>query len=150
MLPDANVEHVGSTAIPGALTKGDVDLLVRVDHDDFARAVRHLRRVYAVHQRHNWTPTLASFADRDATDPPVGVQLVVAGSADDVLFGPFRDALISDPALLADYNALKRRYDGEEYQRYTDIKGKFVEMSSRTSIGSWLEPTPRAPCAPLP
>lgn len=27
-LPGALVEHVGSTAVPGALTKGDVDLVV--------------------------------------------------------------------------------------------------------------------------
>jgi GrpB-like predicted nucleotidyltransferase (UPF0157 family) len=126
LLPDAEVEHVGSTAIPGALTKGDVDVLVRVTIHDFDDAVSQLRSMYAVHQPHNWTPTLASFADRDADDPPVGVQLVVAGSADDRLFGPFREALIRDPALLAAYNALKRSHDGDHYQHYTDVKGEFV------------------------
>ena len=60
-------------------------------------------------------------------DPPVGVQLVVAGSADDALFAPFRDALIADPALLAQYNALKLSLDGADYERYTDAKGAFVE-----------------------
>ena len=64
--------------------------------------------------------------DAAATDPPIGVQLVIAGSADDALFGAFRDALIRDPGLLSDYNALKRQLDGEDYQRYTDVKGKFV------------------------
>jgi len=126
LLPDAEVEHVGATSIPGALTKGDVDVLVRVTVDDFDDAVSQLRRLYAVHQPHNWTPTFASFADRDAGDPPVGIQLVVAGSADDGLFGPFREALIRDPALLANYNALKRRHDGDDYQHYTDAKGEFV------------------------
>ena len=32
-LPGVEIEHVGSTAIPGALTKGDLDLLVRVPAD---------------------------------------------------------------------------------------------------------------------
>jgi GrpB-like predicted nucleotidyltransferase (UPF0157 family) len=127
LVATAEIEHVGSTSVPGALTKGDVDLLVRVQADEFAAAVVAMGAHYAVHQPENWTPTLASFACDSPGDPPVGVQVVVAGSSDDALFGPFRDALIRDPGLLADYNALKRRYDGEDYQLYTEVKGEFVE-----------------------
>jgi GrpB-like predicted nucleotidyltransferase (UPF0157 family) len=127
LLPRAHVEHVGSTAIPGALTKGDLDLLVRVDPGDFDAAVAGLRGLYAVDQPENWSPTFASFADPATREPRVGVQLIVAGSADEALFGPFRDALINDPELLAEYNALKLRNDGEDYERYTDVKAAFVE-----------------------
>ena len=126
-LPAAEIEHVGSTAIPGALTKGDLDLLVRVPAARFEAAVATLRGLYAVHQPENWTPTYASFADAAAADPPVGVQLAVAGSGDDAQFGPFRDALIASPALLEEYNALKRGLDGADYAHYTDVKGAFVE-----------------------
>jgi GrpB-like predicted nucleotidyltransferase (UPF0157 family) len=140
LVPGAEIEHVGSTSVPGALTKGDVDLLVRVRRDDFDAATLALKGHYAVHQPANWTPTLASFADHGSADPPVGVQLVVAGSPDDALFGPFRDALIRDPRLLAEYNALKRRQDGEDYQRYTDVKGRFVERVLRELAGT--RPTP--------
>ena len=66
----------------------------------------------------------------------MGVQLVVAGSADDALFGPFRDALVRDPALLAEYNALKRSLDGQDYERYTDVKGEFVEPVLAAEGGS--------------
>ncbi|MEA2143125.1 MAG: hypothetical protein QOI64_1555 [Solirubrobacteraceae bacterium] len=127
VLPAAEVEHVGSTAIPGALTKGDLDLLVRVPAASFDAAVAALRDLYAVHQPENWTPTYASFADAASHAPPVGVQLAVAGSADDALFAPFRDALIADPQLLAQYNALKLSLDGADYERYTDVKAAFVE-----------------------
>jgi GrpB-like predicted nucleotidyltransferase (UPF0157 family) len=126
-LPAAEIEHVGSTSIPGALTKGDLDLLVRVDAAGFPAAVSALLAMYAVHQRENWTPTYASFTDPDADDPPVGVQLVVAGSRDDALFGPFRRAMIADPELLAAYNDLKRRYDGSDYDTYTRAKARFIE-----------------------
>jgi GrpB-like predicted nucleotidyltransferase (UPF0157 family) len=119
---------VGSTSIPGALTKGDLDLLVRVDAAGFDPAVVGLRRLYAVHQPENWTPTYASFLDPTAVDPPVGVQLAVRGSADDLLFAPFRQALIYDPALLRAYNDLKLSLDGADYERYTDVKGAFVEQ----------------------
>ncbi len=131
LLPGAEVEHVGSTAVPGALTKGDLDLLVRVDQAAFPTAIGMLGSHYAVHQHRNWTPTLASFKDPSSTRPEVGVQLVVIGSSDDRLFGPFRDALIRDPALLAEYNALKRRLDGADYELYTEQKGEFVERVLR-------------------
>lgn len=130
MLPWAQVEHVGAISIPGALTKGDIDLLVRVEAARFDVASAGLLGLYAVHQAENWTPTFAtfaSFADAEATDPPVGVQLAVAGSAEDLLFGPFRAALIGDPALLEEYNALKLGLDGERYERYTEVKGAFIE-----------------------
>jgi GrpB-like predicted nucleotidyltransferase (UPF0157 family) len=126
-LPAAEVEHVGSTSIRGALTKGDLDVLVRVDAAGFEPAVQTLLTMYAVHQPDNWTPTYASFTDREADDPPVGVQLVVGGSHDDALFGPFRRAMIADPELLAAYNALKRRYDGSDYDTYTDAKAEFIQ-----------------------
>lgn len=127
LLPTADVEHIGATAVPGALTKGDVDLLVRVSEREFADAVSILRKRYVVHQPHNWTPVLASFKVPGESEPPVGVQLVVAGSDADGFFGPFRDALINDPALLAEYNELKLRLDGLDYASYTERKGEFVE-----------------------
>jgi GrpB-like predicted nucleotidyltransferase (UPF0157 family) len=126
-VPDAKVTHVGSTAIPGALTKGDLDLLVRVPAGDFESSVRALRSAYAVHQPENWTATFASFVDPDAADPPVGVQLVVPGSDEESLFEPFIAALTRDPCLLDEYNALKTRLDGADYDRYTREKGEFVE-----------------------
>ena len=147
LIPRAEVEHVGSTSIPGALTKGDVDLLVRVQPGEFTAALGCLRQRYAVHQRENWTPTYASFVDPAATDPPIGVQLVVAGSADDLLFGPFRDALVRDRRLLSDYNALKRRLDGSDYQHYTDVKGKFVRdvLARLSARGPAATGAPRSP-----
>jgi uncharacterized protein len=85
LLPDAEVEHVGATSVPGALTKGDLDLLVRVEPGRFEPAVAAMRGAYAIHQPENWTQTFASFVDPEAGEVPVGVQLAVAGSAEDGL-----------------------------------------------------------------
>jgi hypothetical protein len=90
---------------PRSPRKGDLDLLVRVDAGDFDAAVAGLRGPCAVDRPENWTATFASFTDPQAADPPVGVQLAVAGSADDALFGPLGDALVGDPTLLAEYHA---------------------------------------------
>lgn len=144
LLPAAEVEHVGATAVPGALTKGDVDLLVRVSERDFAEAVSILQRRYSIHQPQNWTRVLASFKAPDGSEPPVGVQLVVAGSDADGFFGPFRDALIHDPALLAEYNEVKLRLDGLDYEAYTERKGEFVENVLRRAADTAAE-RPRRP-----
>ena len=46
---------------------------------------------------------------------------------------------MTHPALLAKYNELKRALDGESYERYTEIKGKFIEeMIARTQNGGEL------------
>ena len=131
LVPGAEVEHVGATAVPGALTKGDVDVLVRVGEADFSAAADALAMRYAVHQLQNWSPSLASFTATDAGELPVGIQLVVRDSAADRCFGPFRDALINSQTLLAEYNELKLSLDGLEYESYTDQKGQFVERVLR-------------------
>ena len=74
----------------------------------------------------------------------------MAGSDADGFFGPFRDALINDPALLAAYNELKLRRDGRDYGSYTECLGRrhmcdgdrglrFVGPISRSRI-RWLLP----------
>jgi GrpB-like predicted nucleotidyltransferase (UPF0157 family) len=147
LVPGAEIEHVGATAVPGALTKGDVDVLVRVGEADFSAAADALASRYAIHQLHNWSPSLASFSATDAGELPVGIQLVVRGSAADRCFGPFRDALINSQTLLAEYNELKLRLDGLEYERYTEQKGQFIERVLRQLNERSADATPVA-CDP--
>ena len=53
VLAAAEVEHVGPTAIAGAWTTGDIDLLVRVCAREFDDAVAALGPLYTVHQLEN-------------------------------------------------------------------------------------------------
>lgn len=124
LLPEADVEQIGGTAIPGAWSKGDVDLLVRVEAAELAAATAALRRAYDEHQRENWNETFASFAARGGE--PVGVQLVARGSADDRAFRRFRDRVAAEPELLAEYNELKRRQEGAAEDVYRAAKAAFV------------------------
>jgi GrpB-like predicted nucleotidyltransferase (UPF0157 family) len=127
LLPGAEVEHVGATSIPGALTKGDLDLLVRVERDRFADAVAVLGRRYAIHQPENWNDDYASFAWEGESPLPVGVQLVVAGTPDDLMFARLRKLLLERPELLERLNALKRSFEGVDYDSYTHAKGALIE-----------------------
>jgi GrpB-like predicted nucleotidyltransferase (UPF0157 family) len=127
LLPEAEVEHMGATAVPGSLTKGDLDLLVRVRAEWFADAVTALQDRYSIHQPENWTPTYASFSDEHGHDPPVGIQLVVAGSDLDVAFVAIRRLLRSRPDLVERSNELKRSFEGGNPDEYVAAKQVFIE-----------------------
>lgn len=122
----AEIEHVGATAVPGCLTKGDIDLAVRVAAHDFAAAELALAALLERNSDSHRSADFASFCDPDAR-PELGVQLVAAGSAFD-FFATFRDALIADPALLARYNTLKLTWDGRDMEAYRVAKSAFVEL----------------------
>ena len=63
LLPYAEVIHIGSTSIPGSVTKGNVDLLVRVSEEDFSKATEKLKQLYQINQPENWKEYFASFKD---------------------------------------------------------------------------------------
>jgi GrpB-like predicted nucleotidyltransferase (UPF0157 family) len=127
LLPDAEVEHIGATSIPGAITKGDLDVLVRVRPDRFDAAAGALSAGYEIHQPDNWSPTFASFAAEPRDGIPVGVQLAAAGSPDDRQFTFLRDLLRNRPDLLERMNTLKRSFDGGDPDAYWRAKQDLIE-----------------------
>ena len=126
LIPAAEIHHIGGTSIPGALTKGDVDLLVLVRGEDFSAGVERLREIYAINQPENWTSTFASFKDDTSFALPFGAQLLVR-AAEPFGFITLRDRLRADPAALAEYNAIKRAHHGGDHDAYRAAKGAFVE-----------------------
>lgn len=126
MLPaGADIRHIGATAVPGCLTKGDLDIVVRVAAADFAAADRALASKYARNEGSLRTSEFAAFEDGSRT-PHLGIQLVVIDGPLDV-FHQFVEALRRSPELVADYNALKRRFDGADMATYRAAKDAFVE-----------------------
>jgi GrpB-like predicted nucleotidyltransferase (UPF0157 family) len=134
LLPAAAIEHIGATAVPGSLTKGDVDLLVAVPRDDFDEAKRRLGERYAPHYPEEWDPTRASFTEMPHVELPVGVQLVVAGEAEERVFIAWRERLRAEPELLERYNELKARRTADDYDGYTEAKAAFIEATLGESI----------------
>ena len=124
--PPVQVEHIGATAVPGAMTKGDLDLLVRTEKQDFSETVERLAKLYAIHQPENWSDEFASFKDESHTDLPVGVQVVAAGLEVDH-FVRIRDLLIAQPAMLSQLNELKRSFEGQGMDEYRLAKSSFFE-----------------------
>ncbi len=134
----AEVLHIGATAVPGCLTKGDLDIVVRVPAQDFASADAVLAGLLARNEGSIRTDTFSAFED-GASDPHLGVQLAVIDGPFDT-FHLFAEALRRSPQLVAEYNDLKRRYDGAEMQTYRAAKDVFVErvlgeFASRGPVG---------------
>jgi GrpB-like predicted nucleotidyltransferase (UPF0157 family) len=132
-LPDALIEHVGATAVPGSLTKGDLDVLVRVPQSRFNLATAELKRNLAPKPA-NWLADLASFEAEPDGGVLIGVQLVVAGGRSDRLFLRWRDRLIQDPDLLQRYNEFKREHRDLDLPEYTEAKANFIERELGESM----------------
>jgi GrpB-like predicted nucleotidyltransferase (UPF0157 family) len=129
MLPGARIEHVGSTAVPGSLTKGDLDICAIVAGEEFEPASRVLAERFEIHQPENWSATLASFTAPSEDDIDVGVQLVAADSDDELHFVGWRDRLRADPELRARYDELKRRHQDGGMDAYRAAKEKLIRTS---------------------
>ncbi|WP_211747777.1 GrpB family protein [Paenibacillus sp. Marseille-Q4541] len=129
-LPHADIQHVGSSAIPGTLTKGDVDIQVRVQKEEFEEAVCVLNALYQLNEGSVQTSSFRSFYTND-TILPLGVQLTVCHSEFDV-FHKFRDVLLINEGYREQYDQLKASFDGKDMESYRKAKQHFFEQLKKT------------------
>lgn len=129
VLPGARVEHIGSSSIPGALSKGDLDIAVIVDPASHAQVVARLcDEGFEIKTDTLRTPALCMLIAPAAwaQGHDLALQIVAAGSEfEDFL--RFRDALRADPALVAAYDEVKRRHWAEGEDAYRTAKARFIE-----------------------
>ena len=111
LLPRAEVVHTGATSLPAALTRGDLDIHVRVSAGDFSQAREAFALVYTSHRADMWTAGFATFV---AANAPIatGVALTAMGSEHDRRFVVAWERLERDPQLLEAHNAIKLKYEG--------------------------------------
>jgi GrpB-like predicted nucleotidyltransferase (UPF0157 family) len=124
ILPDARIEHVGASAIPGAYSRGGVDICVAVPPDAFDEALGVLCEAGYLQRPQTaadgrWAAFVAPHAGLDLT-----LQLIESGSARESLMR-LRDALRGDPTLLARCNAIKIEAGPQGGAAYADAKARF-------------------------
>ena len=120
----AEIRHIGATAIEGCLTKGDLDVVVRVQPKDFLKADEALAGQFCRNPGSARSPYFSAFED-STTSPHLGVQLTAIGGPQD-FFHLFAEALQENVALVAAYNALKRKFDGRPMDEYRSAKDAFI------------------------
>lgn len=132
LLPRSRVEHVGASSIPGAVSKGDLDICVVVTADDHASTVETLQATgYLIKADTLRTAELCMLlAPRNDLD--VALQVVAEGLQFE-FFMRFRDVLQADALLVERYNELKRKFAESGAGCYRDEKAKFIEAVLRTA-----------------
>lgn len=123
LLPDAELVLSGGSSIPAALTRGDVDLHLRVPVANYPRALDVLRGLYAVRRPEIWSDTLATFEVEAAL--PTGLAATPIGSEHDRRFTRSWQLLATEPRLLDAYNSLKRRHAKGDAATYEAAKSTF-------------------------
>jgi GrpB-like predicted nucleotidyltransferase (UPF0157 family) len=105
-----DVEHVGSTSVPGLAGKPTVDIAVGATTIDLPRdAVRRMEKVGFEHADHPDRPWVRNFRKGLTFPREVIVHVVEWGGPHWHAYLRFRDALRADPALAGEYERLKRR-----------------------------------------
>jgi GrpB-like predicted nucleotidyltransferase (UPF0157 family) len=128
---EGGIHHVGSTAIPGLAAKPIIDMVAGVRNLDEARAafdpLRERSYLYAPHRpgiaHHFAKPSLR------LSEMTHGLHLTEPGSDLWRERLAFRDALRENPALAAEYEAVKLRFaqrHGDDPGAYTGNKRAFV------------------------
>ncbi len=128
LLPAAQFEHVGSTATPGCLTKGDLDVQARVRPADFQQGREVLAARYEANPGGFSSAHSASFKD-DHARPPLGIHITVVGCGDDFQWKN-RELLLAHANLRSEYDALKRAFEGKSMDAYRDAKHTFFQRLS--------------------
>ncbi len=125
-LPYAEVHHIGSTTIPGSITKGDLDVNVRVEKKDFNTAIESMKQMYDINQPENWRGGFASF-QTDTLEIDFGAQLTIIDSEEDV-FLRNKAVLQSHPELVEKLNQIKLKYEGKLMTAYRKEKYEFFKQ----------------------
>ncbi|MGV6851436.1 MAG: GrpB family protein [bacterium] len=125
ILPEARVDHIGSSAIPGAISKGDLDILVAVTQLQHMDAIQKIIKLgFQIKQGTLRTTQLCMLESTNGDD--VAIQLIVEGSVFES-FILFRDKLRSNSLLLQEYNQLKLDAQKFSMQHYRELKSRFIE-----------------------
>ena len=123
VLPNAKIEHVGSSAIEGAISKGDLDVFVGVDPSVHEESVVALQGVGYVVKEATHRDSELCMLEQPCTN--IALQVVANGSKYE-FFITFRDVMSGSPELVGQYNELKLSCRGSSVDTYRSAKSQFI------------------------
>lgn len=128
VFPSYQIEHVGSTAIPGLLAKPIIDIAICARSQDITDAsIGKLHKLDYEERHTNPVPGRRFFAKGAEDDRTHYLHIVNKNEFDRLI--KFRDSLRKNTLLAKKYNTLKRGLAKEHASRrelYTAAKGDFI------------------------
>lgn len=124
LLPFAKIEHIGSSAIPNAISKGDLDIYIEVIPEQFEFAIEQLKTLNFI-EKQNTLRTHELCMLESLNNDDVAFQIVVTDSVF-TFFLTFKNKLISSPTLVNEYNQLKSQCSHLDPDQYRTIKSDFI------------------------
>ena len=122
-LPSARIEHVGSSAIERAISKGDLDVFVGVDSSDHPESITALQGLGYVIKEDTHRDSELCMLEQPGTN--LALQVVANGSKYE-FFITFRDVMNGSPELVDQYNELKLSCRGYSADTYRSAKSQFI------------------------
>ncbi|WP_150378162.1 GrpB family protein [Acinetobacter pittii] len=124
LLPFAKIEHIGSSAIPNAISKGDLDIYIEVIPEQFEFAIEQLKTLNFI-EKQNTLRTHELCMLESLNNDDLAFQIVVTDSVF-TFFLTFKNKLISSPTLVNEYNQLKLQCSHLDPDQYRTIKSDFI------------------------
>lgn len=124
LLPFAKIEHIGSSAIPNTISKGDLDIYIEVIPEQFEFAIEQLKSLNFI-EKQNTLRTHELCMLESLNNDDVAFQIVVTDSIF-TFFLTFKNKLISSPTLVNEYNQLKLQCSHLDPDQYRTIKSDFI------------------------
>ncbi|MEC6390716.1 GrpB family protein [Acinetobacter pittii] len=124
LLPFAKIEHIGSSAIPNAISKGDLDIYIEVMPEQFEFAIEQLKTLNFI-EKQNTLRTHELCMLESLNNDDVAFQIVISGSIF-TFFLAFKNKLINSPTLVNEYNELKLQCSHLDPDQYRTIKSDFI------------------------
>ena len=129
LVPDAKIEEIGSSSIPGSITKGDLDLALYVSEERFHDVKSLLIESYEVNEMEQIEYFYSFKGKRNNVD--FGIQLC---TTDNVFqFLELRKLLISSEHLVSEYNEVKKSAAHLSMDEYRAKKSEFIESVLKKS-----------------
>ena len=126
LLPLARIEHVGASSVEGCISKGDLDILVAVDKNQFEDSLNQIKSLGFYEKKETLrTNELCMLVTNMYEGEDVAIQLIVNDSNFEN-FIRFRDILRSDEKVLSQYNELKISSISLDQEEYRNRKNKFI------------------------
>ena len=132
----SRIEHIGSTAIPGLCAKPTIDILLEIlDITNCDLLIKQLNKIgyQYIPKPENPPPHMMfakGYSESGINGQTFHIHVRYPGDWDEIIF---RDYLLKNPTVTADYAILKRNLAVEfknDREKYTDCKSTFIQTTT--------------------